>query len=179
MGGAESLLGAGDMLYLSGEMSKPIRLQAPYISETELKAVVKFLKDEYAGKLSDTVTMAGATDPESAGGLGGIPESALTGSLGSSGGTGSGTLGGDDFGDAEDDMYEDAKAAVMEAGKASTSYLQRKLRIGYSRAARLIDLLEQNGVIGSADGAKPREVLGSAANSPQKDTDTDVERIDA
>jgi S-DNA-T family DNA segregation ATPase FtsK/SpoIIIE len=178
MGGAESLLGAGDMLYLSGEMSKPIRLQAPYISETELKAVVKHLKDAYAGILADTVAMQGATDAESAGGFGGIPEAALTGSLtsGSSGGTGGGTLGGDDFGDAEDDMYDDAKQAVIEAGKASTSYLQRKLRIGYSRAARLIDLLEQNGVIGSADGAKPREVLGE---NGQKDTATsDVDTTD-
>ena len=64
---------------------------------------------------------------------------------------------GDD--DEEDDMYEDAKQAVMEAGKASTSYLQRKLRVGYSRAARLIDILEERGVIGPADGSKPREIL--------------------
>lgn len=157
MGGAETLLGAGDMLYLSGEMSKPIRLQAPYISETELKSVVKFLRDQYAGKLADTVTAQFGGDAETAGGLGGIPESALTGSVGNGG-----TLSDSDFGDAEDDMYEDAKQAVLEAGKASTSYLQRKLRIGYSRAARLIDLLEQHGVIGPADGAKPREILGAS-----------------
>jgi DNA segregation ATPase FtsK/SpoIIIE, S-DNA-T family len=175
MGGAENLLGAGDMLYLSGEMSKPIRLQAPYISETELKAVVKYLKDEYAGKLSDDVTANFTGDAESAGGMGGIPESALSGSISSSGG-GSGTLGSDDFAGADDDMYADAKAAVLEAGKASTSYLQRKLRIGYSRAARLIDLLEQQGVIGSADGAKPREVLGGAHTA--KDTPTDTNNPD-
>ena len=60
--------------------------------------------------------------------------------------------------DDEDDLYEDAKEAVQEAGKASTSYLQRKLRIGYSRSARLMDLLEENGVIGPADGSKPREI---------------------
>lgn len=58
----------------------------------------------------------------------------------------------------DDDLYEDAKEAVLEAGKASTSYLQRRLRIGYSRSARLIDMLEENGVIGPADGASPRVV---------------------
>ncbi len=62
-----------------------------------------------------------------------------------------------DFDD-DDDLYEDAKEAVIEAGKASTSYLQRKLRIGYSRSARLMDMLEEKGVIGPADGSKPREV---------------------
>jgi S-DNA-T family DNA segregation ATPase FtsK/SpoIIIE len=170
MGGAESLLGAGDMLYLSGEMSKPVRLQAPYISETELKSVVKFLKDQYAGKLRDNALATSAgTHPDD---LGGIPESALTGSLGSSGGSSMGSLDSNDFGGAEDDMYEDAKAAVIEAGKASTSYLQRKLRIGYSRAARLIDLLEQQGVIGPADGAKPREVLGASGGVSDTDTGT-------
>ena len=66
--------------------------------------------------------------------------------------------------DVEDDLYEDAKAAVEEAGRASTSYLQRKLRIGYSRAARLMDILEAQGVIGPADGSRPREVLSTAAS---------------
>jgi DNA segregation ATPase FtsK/SpoIIIE, S-DNA-T family len=61
----------------------------------------------------------------------------------------------------EDDLYPEAKQAVIEAGKASTSYLQRKLRIGYSRAARLVDTLEERGVIGAGDGAKPREVIGA------------------
>ena len=61
--------------------------------------------------------------------------------------------------DGDDELYEDAKEAVIEAGKASTSYIQRKLRVGYSRAARLMDMLEDNGVIGSADGSKPREVI--------------------
>jgi S-DNA-T family DNA segregation ATPase FtsK/SpoIIIE len=65
--------------------------------------------------------------------------------------------------DSDDELLEDAKAAVLEAGKASTSYLQRKLRIGYSRAARLMDLLEEKGVIGPQDGARPREVLGNGS----------------
>ncbi|MFZ2593158.1 MAG: DNA translocase FtsK 4TM domain-containing protein [Minisyncoccia bacterium] len=143
MGGAENLLGAGDMLFLSGEMSKPVRIQAPYISENELKSIVKYLRDEYSDRLPDDISF-GFTDT-SDGNMGGIPESALTGGMG------------DDSDD--DDLYQDAKQAVLEAGKASTSYLQRKLRVGYSRAARLMDILEQKGVIGPADGAKPREVI--------------------
>jgi DNA segregation ATPase FtsK/SpoIIIE-like protein len=72
--------------------------------------------------------------------------------------------------DADDDLYLEAKAAVEEAGRASTSYLQRKLRIGYSRAARLMDILEEKGVIGAADGARPRDVLSRAgATTPVED----------
>jgi hypothetical protein len=67
--------------------------------------------------------------------------------------------------DVDDDLYEEAKEIVVSAGKASTSYLQRKLRIGYSRAARLMDILEDKGVIGPADGSKPREVLGNDNSS--------------
>jgi S-DNA-T family DNA segregation ATPase FtsK/SpoIIIE len=77
----------------------------------------------------------------------------------------SGGFSGDDD-DIDDDMYEAARAAVIEAGKASTSYLQRKLRVGYARAARLIDILEERGVIGPGDGAKPREILDKAAPAP-------------
>ena len=72
----------------------------------------------------------------------------------------------------DDDMYEQARAAVLEAGKASTSYLQRKLRVGYARAARLIDILEERGVIGPGDGAKPREILGGKVmEMPPQQTD--------
>lgn len=159
MGGAENLLGAGDMLFLSGEMSKPVRIQAPYISETELKSIVKYLRDEYSDRLPDDISF-GFTDT-SDGNMGGIPESALSGGMG------------DDSDD--DDLYQDAKQAVLDAGKASTSYLQRKLRVGYSRAARLMDILEQKGVIGPADGAKPREVIlgkGGAQESESLIDDT-------
>jgi S-DNA-T family DNA segregation ATPase FtsK/SpoIIIE len=75
--------------------------------------------------------------------------------------------------DIDDDLYEDARAAVEEAGRASTSYLQRKLKIGYSRAARLMDVLEAKGVIGAADGSKPREIL-SAAGRPDATPDEDT-----
>ena len=68
----------------------------------------------------------------------------------------------------EDDLYEEAKQTVLEAGKASTSYLQRKLGVGYARAARLIDMLEERGVIGPGSGAKPREVLGGSVPAPSE-----------
>lgn len=72
---------------------------------------------------------------------------------------GGSAFGGEMFDDDDDEMYEEARICVMEAGKASTSYLQRKLKLGYARAARLMDKLEERGVIGPGDGAKPREVL--------------------
>ncbi|MFA5838785.1 MAG: DNA translocase FtsK 4TM domain-containing protein [Candidatus Paceibacterota bacterium] len=137
--GAEKLLGSGDMLYLSGEMSKPVRLQSAYISEKEVKLVVKYLRKEYEYEVPDEVDIS-STEQSNA---------LFSTSL--------------DFNneslDNDDDLYDEAKNIVMRAGKASTSYLQRKLRIGYSRAARLMDILEENGVIGPSSGSKPREVL--------------------
>jgi DNA segregation ATPase FtsK/SpoIIIE, S-DNA-T family len=138
--GAESLLGAGDMLYLGSDMSKPERIQCAYISEDEVKRIVEYIKENNEGTLDDI---------------------AFSEDLGSDGSMFSASL--SDEND-EDDLYEDARAIVIEAGKASTSYLQRKLKVGYSRAARLMDMLEERGVIGPADGAKPREILESAPN---------------
>ena len=146
--GAEKLLGAGDMLYLGGDMSKPVRLQSAYINENEVKKVVKYLADEYKDEIMGEITL---TTPEAG-------SSAAYDSMSSG-------LGGalaDDSLDEEDDMYEPAREAVMSAGKASTSYIQRKLGVGYSRAAKLMDMLEERGVIGPANGSKPREVMGSA-----------------
>ena len=139
--GAEKLLGAGDMLFLSGEMSKPRRVQAAYISEDELKRVIAHIAKQAEGSLPSEINFEeGAqrsNDP-------------IFASMG------------DSMGDEEDDeLYSDAKKTVIEAGKASTSYLQRKLGVGYARAARLMDLLEDRGVIGPADGAKPRDVIGA------------------
>ncbi len=139
MGGAENLLGAGDMLYLSAELPKPIRLQSAFISEAEVKGVVKFLKDHYEGTLGDELALSG----EQKNMFAGIPEDALSGG------------GGED----EDDKYEEAKELVIASGKASTSFLQRRLGLGYARAAKIIDVLEERGVVGPADGAKPRQVL--------------------
>ena len=138
--GAEKLLGAGDMLYLSGEMSKAIRLQSAFISENEVKNVVRHIIDQQ-----------GDTPP---------PDQIILEADGASAGNAifsSGIDGGDD----DDDLYEDARQAVLEASKASASYLQRKLRVGYARAARLLDMLEERGVVGPADGAKPRDVYGN------------------
>ena len=137
-GGAEKLLGAGDMLYSSGE-AQPERLQSAFISEVEVKKVVKYLADAYADEVTEEITLtAGSISADKS-----IFEASLD----------------DDDMDDDDEMYEEARACVMEAGKASTSYLQRKLKLGYARAARLMDKLEERGVIGPGDGAKPREVL--------------------
>lgn len=153
-GGAESLLGAGDMLYLSSDMQKPVRLQTAYISENEVKKVVSYIKQHNAGSLN-------ALD------LG-------NGNSGQPVEMNDAIMLSDAEGDVDDDLYSDAKAAVEEAGRASTSYLQRKLRIGYSRAARLMDLLEQKGVIGAADGSRPRDVL-SRGGAPAASSDEDDE----
>ncbi len=141
--GAEKLLGQGDMLYLSSDSPRPFRLQSAFISEEEIKEVVAYLKKQNADTL-DTLNFDEASQENG---------SDIFRSL-----TGGG--GGEDV---DDDMYEDARIAVIEAGKASTSYIQRKLRVGYSRAARLMDLLEEKGVIGPADGSRPREIIGNGS----------------
>jgi S-DNA-T family DNA segregation ATPase FtsK/SpoIIIE len=155
-GGAELLLGSGDMLYMSADMQKPVRIQTAYISEQEVKKVAQYIKANNAGSL-------GALDLGNGTGGGVQPES------------NDAILLSDADGDVDDDLYTEAKAAVEEAGRASTSYLQRKLRIGYSRAARLMDLLEEKGVIGAADGSRPRDVLsrGGAAAAPAESTGDD------
>ncbi|MDB5225575.1 MAG: putative cell division FtsK/SpoIIIE [Candidatus Adlerbacteria bacterium] len=150
-GGAESLLGAGDMLYLSADMNKPVRLQNAFISEGEVKKIVDFIVNHNEAEVP--VEIIPAERGNDGVGLG----SATSG--GSSGGFG-------DDEEIDDDMYQQARQAVQEAGKASTSYLQRKLRIGYARAARMIDILEERGVIGPGDGAKPREVLEKGSSEP-------------
>ncbi len=171
MRGAEELLGAGDMLWLSGDMSSPVRIQSAFVTESETKKIVKHLKDNAEG-LNDEIILGGTPSTE------GVNDPIFNAS--NSNGTGGlgGGLGGDD--DADDDLYEEAKDLVIKAGKASTSYIQRKLRVGYARAARLIDILEDKGVIGPGDGAKPREVLGYSGGSPtEDDTSGDSESEDS
>lgn len=151
--GAETLLGAGDMLYLSADMQKPVRIQTAYISENEAKRIVKHIKDNNSGDGSQ-LDLGGAGGASA---NGTDPNVAIM------------LADGDD--DVDDDMYQQAKAAVEEAGRGSTSYLQRKLRIGYSRAARLMDILEEKGVIGPADGSRPRDVLTGAKAGSTPDTE--------
>jgi S-DNA-T family DNA segregation ATPase FtsK/SpoIIIE len=160
--GAEKLLGAGDMLYQSSDSPRPIRLQSAYVSEEEIKKVVNYLKKQDADML-DTLDF----DEQQADSGGDSFFQSLTGG-----------------GDEEDELYDEAKQAVLEAGKASTSYLQRKLRIGYSRAARLMDILEENGVIGPQDGSKPREIVytgedtSAEAEGGADETDDDIDDTD-
>ena len=150
--GAEQLLGQGDMLYLSSDNPRPIRLQSAFVSEEEIKKVVDYLKKQDADML-DQLDL----DEQTGGSADAMFSSFVS----------------DD--DTDDDLYDDARIAVIEAGKASTSYLQRKLRVGYSRAARLMDLLEEKGVISEQDGSKPREILSQGDGSQTDDMDDEEE----
>ncbi len=138
--GAEALLGKGDMLYLPSGSARVHRLHAPFVTEKEIAAVVEFWKSQGTAEYQQQFLEA--------------PKDTQDPAIGTNDG---GAIG---DGEAENDpMYGDAVKLVVEFGKASTSLLQRRLRIGYGRAAHLIDLMEQDGIVGAADGPKPREVL--------------------
>ena len=137
--GAEALLGKGDMLYLPSGSARVHRLHAPFVTEKEIAAVVEFWKSQATAEYQQAFLEA-PKEERQAGSAG----------VGDSGEAGEGE---------DDPMYGDAVKLVIEFGKASTSLLQRRLRIGYGRAAHLIDLMEQDGIVGAADGPKPREVL--------------------
>lgn len=134
--GADKLLGRGDMLLLTAELSKPKRIQDAFVSEEEVKNVTEYLKEgadvEYDNAIIEKQNGAGTMNM---------------------------------FGGASDDqdpLFMEAKQAILEAGKASASFLQRRLKVGYARAARILDELEMAGIIGPGDGAKPREILAQA-----------------
>jgi len=129
-GGAEKLLGMGDMLFLSAELSKPRRIQGAYISEQEVTEITDFVKTQAEPDYNQEILIQNTK----------------------SGHTG-------EMGDIDDDLFYDAAECVIRAGKASASLLQRRLRVGYARAARLLDILEDRGVVGPQDGARPRDVL--------------------
>jgi S-DNA-T family DNA segregation ATPase FtsK/SpoIIIE len=137
--GAEALLGRGDMLYLPSGSARLHRVHAPYVTEKEIAAVVEFWRAQGQAQYEEKFLEAPKDEKNGA------------------------TVGADGElieGDGEsDELYQDAVRLVLEFGKASTSLLQRRLRIGYGRAAHLIDLMEQDGIVGAADGPKPREVL--------------------
>jgi S-DNA-T family DNA segregation ATPase FtsK/SpoIIIE len=135
--GSEALLGRGDMLYLPSGSARVHRLHAPFVTEKEIAAVVEFWKSQGAAEYEEKFLEPPKENRENL----------ATGE------------GGDSDGDDNDPLFEDAVRLVLEFGKASTSLLQRRLRIGYGRAAHLIDLMERDGIVGAADGPKPREVL--------------------
>jgi len=143
--GADKLLGKGDMLFVSPDFIKPRRVQGVFVEEKETKLVTDFLREQRKPEYNDEVLTQKVN-------------------LHGKGGAGSGAgVGGD--GEIDDDLFMDAADAVIKAGKASTSMLQRRLRIGYARAARLVDLLEEQGIVGPADGARPRDVLVSSIDA--------------
>jgi S-DNA-T family DNA segregation ATPase FtsK/SpoIIIE len=139
--GAESLLGRGDMLYLPSGSARVHRLHAPYVTEKEIAAVVEFWKAQGVAQYQEKFLDTPKEDPESP--------------AGDNDGSREISAGDND----NDPLFNDAVRLVVEFGKASTSLLQRRLRIGYGRAAHLIDLMERDGIVGAADGPKPREVL--------------------
>ena len=127
--GADKLLGRGDLLFLRPGSAKPIRAQGAYVTDAEIEQVTSFLKQQGAPAYDERL-MAHDRQPESA-----------------------------TFETEKDEMYEQAKTLVMATGQASTSLLQRRLRLGYGRAARILDLMEQEGIVGPPQGSRPREVL--------------------
>lgn len=131
--GAEKLLGRGDMLYLTADLSKPKRLQGAFITEEEMKNVVEFVKGDEPPEYKDEI----------------LEKQNNNGTLNMFGGSN----------DGQDALFEEAKKLIFESGKASASLLQRRLKVGYARAARILDELEDAGMIGPAEGAKPREVF--------------------
>src|SRR6202046_1661809 len=138
--GAEALLGKGDMLYLPSGSARVHRLHAPLVTEKEIAAVVEFWKQQGSAEYQQQFLEAPKEEREGGGGASGMGE------------------GSEESGE-NDPLFQDAVKLVIEFGKASTSLLQRRLRIGYGRVAHLIDLMEQDGIVGAADGPKPREVL--------------------
>jgi len=140
--GAESLLGRGDMLYLPSGSARVHRLHAPYVTEKEIEGVVEFWKAQGQAQYQEKFLETPKEDREAV-----------------AGGDDSGEVSGGENDNDNDPLFNDAVRLVIEFGKASTSLLQRRLRIGYGRAAHLIDLMERDGIVGAADGPKPREVL--------------------
>ena len=135
--GAEKLLGRGDMLYMPPDLAKPVRIQGCFVSDKELNSLIEFLKTQKTTDYNDQIL----SQPVS-GGHGPKNSPATSGAI-----------------EDKDSMFDDAVKLVQESGKASSSLMQRRLKLGYARAARVLDQLEQAGIVGPANGAKPREIL--------------------
>jgi S-DNA-T family DNA segregation ATPase FtsK/SpoIIIE len=136
--GSESLLGRGDMLYLPAGSSRLHRIHGPFVTEDEIDAVCKFWREQAKAVYNEEMLKPPKDENAADGG---------------------GAAAGEGGEEVDDELYQDAVRVVCEMGRASTSTLQRRLRVGYGRAARLIDIMEKDGIVGPADGAKPREVL--------------------
>ena len=132
--GAEHLLGHGDMLFIPPGSSRLVRLHGPLVTEVEATRIVTFLKRQAKPQYDETVTR----------------DEAEAGAGGGAGGEGA---------EGQDPAYDQAVRIAVQAGQISVSHIQRRLKLGYARAARLVDMMEQNGIVGPADGSKPREVL--------------------
>lgn len=135
--GAEKLLGQGDMLFMTADMPKPKRVQGALIMDDETNKVTDFIRAQREPRYDDEVV----SQPVQLNGKGGVVTQ---------------------VDDTDEPIYQDAVRVVIEGRKASTSLLQRRLRIGYAKAARLIETMEEQGIIGAADGSRPREVLVSS-----------------
>jgi DNA segregation ATPase FtsK/SpoIIIE, S-DNA-T family len=133
--GAEKLLGQGDMLFTSADVAKPKRLQGAFVSDEEINDIINYIKE----KSGPADYLEGITDRQKVSGIAGV---GLDGTHGD-----------------EDELLSEAKEIILQADKASTSLLQRRLSIGYGRAAKILDMLEQSGIVGPANGSKPREIL--------------------
>jgi S-DNA-T family DNA segregation ATPase FtsK/SpoIIIE len=136
VGGAEKLVGHGDMLFLPAGSSKPIRVQGAYVSEREITAITAYIKRQKQADYRDEILEA----------AGGKRKEQIR----------------------EDELLDEAMDVVVRSGVASASLLQRKLRVGYARAARLVDLMEELGVVGGYEGSKPRAVLMSVEELEEK-----------
>jgi S-DNA-T family DNA segregation ATPase FtsK/SpoIIIE len=137
--GAEKLVGKGDMLYLPPGSAKLERSQGAFVSDEEVERLVAHCSSNGRQRF----------EPD-------IQRSIEAGDVGDNG---------DDVSDADEEILQRCIEVIMQEGKASTSLLQRRLRLGYTRAARMIDVLEQRGIIGPGDGAKPREIIGGGAHT--------------
>ncbi|MDO8584991.1 MAG: DNA translocase FtsK [bacterium] len=161
MGGAEKLLGGGDMLFISSDYSKPKRIQGAYVSEEEINKVSDFVMENNLGaervksEAKDTEAAIAAEGAQA------IEAPATMGSVNFD----------EALPDDDDELYDEAVKVVMEAKKASASLLQRRLKVGYARAARLLDMMEAKGVVGPGDGAKPREVFLESSGPELKPKD--------
>lgn len=143
--GAEKLLGRGDMLYIPPDLAKPVRIQGCFISDKEVNRLIDFLKTQRSGEYNDEITRQPVNSPTS------LSKNVMVSD-----------------GKERDAVFDDAVKLIQETGKASASFMQRHLKLGYARAARVLDELQAAGIVGPVNGAKPREILIPHKSSSDK-----------